>query len=81
MIKVNIDKAKIIAHDLRRQKREKEFAPWDEIIAKAIPGDNVANAEVERTKIRKKYAKVQADIDAAADEETLRSILTGNEIV
>ena len=37
MIVINIDKAKGIAHEIRRAKRAEEFAPYDEVIMKQIP--------------------------------------------
>lgn len=64
MITVDMTKAKAIAHTLRRQAREAEFAPHDEAIAKQIPG-KVEGAEEARQAIREKYERVQAEIDAA----------------
>ena len=37
MIVINTDKAKIIAHDMRRAARTEEFKPYDDAIAKQIP--------------------------------------------
>tara|TARA_R110000868_G_scaffold227130_1_gene480140 strand:- start:572 stop:808 length:237 start_codon:yes stop_codon:yes gene_type:complete len=62
MITINIDKAKAIAHDKRRQARSAEFAPLD--IKATIPSEAEA-AEVARVLIRTKYATMQAEIDAA----------------
>ena len=62
MITINIDKAKAIAHDKRRQARSAEFAPLD--IKATIPSEAVA-AEAARELIRTKYATMQAEIDAA----------------
>ena len=62
MITINIDKAKAIAHDKRRQARSAEFAPLD--IKATIPSEAVA-AETARALIRTKYATMQAEIDAA----------------
>ena len=62
MITINIDKAKAIAHDKRRQARAIEFAPLD--IKATIPSEAQA-AEAERALIRTKYAEIQAEIDAA----------------
>jgi hypothetical protein len=62
MITINIDKAKAIAHDKRRQARSAEFAPLD--IKATIPSEAVA-AEAARAVIRTKYAEMQAEIDAA----------------
>jgi hypothetical protein len=62
MITINIDKAKAIAHDKRRQARSAEFAPLD--IKATIPSEAVA-AESARALIRTKYATMQVEIDAA----------------
>lgn len=62
MITINMDKAKAIAHDKRRQARSAEFAPFD--IKATIPSEAVA-AEAARALIRTKYATMQAEIDAA----------------
>ena len=62
MITINIDKAKAIAHDKRRQARSAEFAPLD--IKATIPSEAVA-AESARALIRTKYATMQAEIDAS----------------
>lgn len=83
MIKVNIAKATQIAHDIRRAKREEEFKPHDEVIAKRIPPKGkavdqaIADAEAARAAIRAKYDQVQLDVDAATDEEGLRVVLRG----
>ena len=74
MITVNVDKAKGIAHEVRRAKRTEEFAPLD--IKATIPSEAVA-AEEARAAIRAKYATVQGNIDAAADVDTLKTIVTG----
>lgn len=58
MIKINIDKAKAIAHEKRREARAAEFAPHDEVIAKRIPGVAEADAEAARQAIREKYAVI-----------------------
>lgn len=73
MIKVDIDKAKGIAHNIRRQQRSKEFALLDDLIAKQIPGWE--GAEAKRQVIRDKYAVLQDDIDAAGDISALNSVL------
>jgi len=62
MITINLDKAKAIAHDKRRQARSAEFEPLD--IKATIPSEAVA-AEAARALIRTKYAIMQAEIDAA----------------
>ena len=74
MITVNVDKAKGIAHEVRRAKRTEEFAPLD--VKATIPSEATA-AEEARAAIRAKYATIQADIDAAADVVTLKTIVEG----
>ena len=74
MITVNVDKAKGIAHEVRRAKRTEEFAPLD--IKATIPSEAVA-AEEARAAIRVKYEGVQANIDAAADVAALKTIVEG----
>ena len=51
-IVVNLTKAKTIAHEKRRYKREQEFKPHDDIIAKQIPGADATAAETARAEIR-----------------------------
>jgi len=74
MITVNLNKAKGIAHDVRRAKRTEEFAPLD--IKATIPAEAAA-AEEARAAIRTKYAVLQTNIDAAADVDALKSIVDG----
>lgn len=74
MIAVNMNKARNIAHELRRAARTAEFAPYDDMIAKQIPG-TTAQAEAERVVIRDKYAQMQTQLDAAQSPEELKSIL------
>ena len=75
MIIVNIDKAKAIGHEIRRKKREEEFAPLDTVIMKQIPGKDAQAAEAARQAIREKYAAVQADIDAAETPDEIKAAL------
>ena len=77
MIVVNIDKAKTIAHDMRRAARAEEFKPYDDAIAKQIPGNDFAQAEAARQAIREKYAAIQEQIDAAATPEEIKAALGG----
>ena len=67
----NITKAKIIAHDKRRQARSAEFAPLD--IKATIPSEAVA-AEAARAGIRAKYAIMQTAIDAATTVDQLKNL-------
>jgi len=77
MITINIDKAKNIAHDMRRAARAEEFKPHDEVIMKQIPGVDAQAAEAARQAIRDKYAAIQADIDAATTPEEIKAALGG----
>lgn len=72
MIRINMDKAKAIAHDMRRAARAVEFAPLD--IEATIPA-KAAAAEVKRQAIRDKYDQVQAQIDACASPDALKRIM------
>ena len=74
MIPVDPDKLKDIAHQVRRQRRNLEFLPFDKKIAAQIPGEAAA-AEAERVKIREKYAQAQLEIDAANDWEAMRVVV------
>ena len=78
MITINVEKAKQIAHDMRRQARAAEFAPHDEVIAKRIPGVAEAEAEAARAAIRAKYADMQVAIDAAATPDEIKLALEAN---
>jgi hypothetical protein len=64
-----------IGHDKRRAARTEAFAPFDEIIAKQIPGLDALAAEAARQGIRDKYAEVQVAIDAAADPDEIKAAL------
>lgn len=75
MIVINIDKAKGIAHDMRRAARAEEFKPFDEVIAKQIPGTAAQEAEAARQAIREKYAVMQSKIDSASSVDELKSVL------
>ena len=75
MITINIDKAKGIAHDKRREARAEEFKPLDEVIAKQIPGTDVQAVEAERQSIRDKYTEMQVAIDAASTVEQITAAM------
>jgi len=75
MIRINIDKAKNIAHDMRRAARAEEFKPHDEVIMKQIPGVDAQQAEAARQAIRDKYAAIQTSIDAAATPDEIKAAL------
>ena len=71
-ITINIDKAKAIAHDKRREARSAEFAPLD--IKATIPSEATA-AEAARQVIRDKYAAMQTAIDAASTVDEIKAAM------
>lgn len=75
MITVNMNKAKVIGHDMRRTAREQEFAPYDKVIAAQIPGQSATDAEAARAAIRAKYAAIQTEIDAATSPDEIKAAL------
>jgi hypothetical protein len=72
MIVINIDKAKSIAHQHRREARAAEFAPLD--IKATIPSEAQA-AESARQVIRVKYAEMQQAIDSAASIDAIKKAI------
>lgn len=72
MININVNKAKDIAHDIRRAKRSEEFAPLD--IQATIPSQASA-AESARQVIRDKYAAMQTQINSASTPEEIKTAL------
>lgn len=72
MITININKAKDIAHDIRRAKRSEEFAPLD--VQATIPSQASA-AESARQAIRDKYAAMQTQINSASTPEEIKTAL------
>jgi hypothetical protein len=75
MITININKAKTISHSIRRQKREEEFEPLDQLIMKQIPGTDAQAVEAARQAIRDKYAEIQTTIDEAENSNELLNIV------
>jgi hypothetical protein len=74
MIIINIDKAKAIGHEMRRAARTEEFKPFDEAIAKQIPGQ-IDGAEAARQAIRDKYAAIQEAVNSATTPEEIKAAL------
>ena len=72
MITVNIDKAKLIAHEKRREARAEEFKQLD--IQATIPM-LAEQAEQKRQEVRDKYAVMQTEIDGATDEQELKEAI------
>lgn len=75
MITINLDKAKNVAHQMRRAARAEEFKPYDEVIMKQIPGNDATVAEAARAEIRAKYSAMQADIDSASTPDEIKQAL------
>jgi hypothetical protein len=72
VITINIDKAKTIAHDKRREARSAEFAPLD--IKATIPSEATV-AETARQVVRDKYAAMQAAIDSASTVDEIKAAM------
>ena len=68
-------KCKEIGHEKRRAKRDEEFAPYDAVIMKQIPGNDATEAEAARAAIRAKYETMQVDIDAATTPAEIKALL------
>ena len=74
-VEQDLDKCKEIGHDHRRAARAEEFAPYDEVIMKQIPGADHTAAEAARQAIRDKYALIQDVIEGASTPEEIKSAL------
>jgi hypothetical protein len=72
VITINIDKAKTIAHDKRREARSAEFAPLD--IKATIPSEATA-AEAARQAVRDKYTTMQIAIDSASTIDAIKAAM------
>ena len=75
----DLSKSKEIGHATRRAKRSEEFAPYDDLISKQIPGADGYSAEASRETIRSKYATMQTSIDNAASTADIKIALSGDE--
>jgi hypothetical protein len=75
MIRIDLTKAKEIAHEKRREARAEEFKPHDEVIMKQIPGNDLVQAEAERQAIRDKYDELQTQMNEAQTVEELKELL------
>jgi len=78
-IEHDLDRCRAIAHDRRRQQRAEEFKPYDDVIAKQIPGADAAEAEAKRQEIRDKYALIQDVIEGAATPDEIKTALEVNQ--
>jgi hypothetical protein len=72
MITININKAKTIAHDKRREARSAEFAPLD--IKATIPSE-ASSAEIARQLVRDKYSAMQTAIDNASTINEIKAVM------
>jgi hypothetical protein len=75
MIRIDLTKAKEIAHEKRRAARAEEFKPHDEVIMKQIPGNDMIQAEAARQAIREKYEELQTQMNSAETVEELKELL------
>jgi len=77
MIIVDMNKAKIIGHEIRRKKAQDFFAPYDRVIELNIPGqeEQRAQAEAKRTTIRQNDSICQVAIDVAINTEQIQQAL------
>ena len=73
--------SKGIAHDIRRQNREEEFIPYDNVIMKQIPGADAVAAEASREEIRVRYAGIQSAIEASPEIVSLKQTLVDHGVV
>lgn len=73
-VEINLDDAKVIAHEYRRRSRDEEMKPLD--VKVTIPGE-VDAAEASRADLRLQYADIQTQIDDAKTVEELE-IVTKN---
>lgn len=78
MIQVDLEKAKEISHDKRRDARTEEFKQLD--IQATIPM-YADQAEAERQLVREKYAAIQTEIDNAETIDQLKEIMALRKIV
>ena len=76
MITINMNKAKVIAHDVRRSVRNADFAPLD--IKATIPSEAVA-AEASRAAIRAADADLQISMDSATTANELKALMPTQE--
>lgn len=71
----DVDRAREIAHQTRREKRAAEFKPNDDIIALNIPGTDIKAAEDSRSQTRWKYKVMQDNLDRSKTISELKTAL------
>ena len=72
MISINLEKAKAIAHEIRRSARAEEFKSLD--VKATIPAE-AAEVEAARQAIRVKYVLMQEKIDKAKTPDELKRLI------
>ena len=75
VITIDLDKARLIAHDRRRAVRAELFKPHDERIKLALPGDDVVALDAPRKEIRELDQTTQIKIDEAQSIDELKEAL------
>jgi len=75
-ITINMTKAKVIAHEVRRTVRNAAFAPLD--IKATIPHE-AEQAEADRAVIRSDDADLQVSMDAASNADELKALMPTGE--
>jgi hypothetical protein len=78
-VEQDLDKCKALGHDKRRQQRAEEFKPFDEVIAKQMPGADAVAAEEARQAIREKYVLIQDVIEMASTPDEIKTALEVNQ--
>ena len=76
-MRINLTKAKTIAHDKRRAVRNEKFKPLD--IEATVPS-LAEQAEAQREVIREEDAQVQVSIDSALDADELVAVVKTIEV-
>ena len=76
-VSADMTKAAVIAHEIRRAKRDEAFKPHDMVVAVQVPGQGAAQtaAEAARATIRTADAAHQVAIDAATTEAELKAAI------
>lgn len=72
MIKVNLEKAKGISHQIRRNVRQVEFKEYDVLVTVPMYAEQ---AEVKRQEIRDRHAQIQTNVDNATNEQELKEAI------
>lgn len=72
-VSVSLQDAKLLAHKVRRAKRDEDFKPHDEAISKQIPGSDAQLSESSRASIRAADALIQVRIDQCETLAALKS--------